>query len=187
MRMLTGIMRRVAAAVFVVALSVAPAAGPAFAQVAAAALSAEVENAAKAPGDTPVQRDARTAVAKAFYDSNGMQSRFAGDLAGIDLGKPVQTISVSAGTQMYQFIRDGAKYLGNFFSPSAQALPTCLGISGTGRTQVTATLPAATALLSTAAPIVDTWTTQGVSVQTEGGCAQVVVDNTTKTKATFVK
>lgn len=187
MRIISKTSSRVAALLLAAALSLAPAAGPAFAQVAAAALSAEVENAAKAPGDSPVQRDARTAVAKAFYDSTGMASRFAGDLAGIDLGKPVQTISVSAGTQMYQFIRDGAKYLGNFFSPSSQALPTCLGISGTGRTQVTATLPATTALLSTAAPIVDTWTTAGVSVQTAGGCAQVVVDNTAKTKATFVK
>jgi hypothetical protein len=187
MRIVSKISSRVAALLLAAALSLAPAAGPAFAQVAAAALSLEVENAAKAPGDTPVQRDARTAVAKAFYDSTGMASRFAGDLAGIDLGKPVQTISVSAGTQMYQFIRDGAKYLGNFFSPAAQAQPTCLGISGTGRTQVTASLPATTALLSTAAPIVDTWTTAGVSVQTEGGCAQVVVDNTAKTKATFVK
>lgn len=187
MRIFTKFARGVLTAAFAVALLAAPAAGPAFAQVAAAALSAEIENAAKAPGDTPAQRDARTAVAKAFYDSTGMSSRFAGDLAGIDLGKPVQMIPVSAGTQMYQFIREGAKYLGNFFSPSAQAQPTCLGISGTGRTQVTATMPAATALLSTAAPIVDTWTTQGVSVQTEGGCAQVVVDNNTKTKATFTR
>ncbi len=187
MRIFEKTTRRAAALLLAAALSLAPVAGPAFAQVAAAALSADVENAAKAPGDTPAQRDARTAVAKAFYDSTGMASRFAGDLAGIDLGKPVQMISVPAGTQMYQFIRDGAKYLGNFFSPSAQALPTCLGISGRDRTQVTAALPAATALQSTAAPIVDTWTTKGVSVQTEGGCAQVVVDNTVKTKATFVK
>lgn len=175
-------LRRIGAALLAAALLSAPALSSAMAEVsAAAALSA------KTPGDSQAQRDDRTAVAKDFYDSNGMAVRFADDLKGVDLSKPVEVVSFPAGTQWFQFIRDGAKYLGNFFSPSAQALPTCLGISGTGRTQVTATLVAGKGLQSIAAPIVDNWTVSGVSVQTEGGCAQVVVNNDTKTKATFVK
>lgn len=169
------------AALLAAALLAAPAAAPVLAQ------TAQQVAEAKAPGDTVSQRAARAAVAKGFYDANGMATRYAGDAKGIDFAKPVEVIAFPVGTQWYQFVRDGAKYLGNFFSPSAQALPTCLGISGTGRTQVTATLPAGAGLQSVAAPIVDTWTTPGVSVQTEGGCAQVVVNNDTKTRATFVK
>ena len=173
--------KRFAAALLAAALFAAPAAAPVLAQTAQQAAEA------KAPGDTPAQRDARAAVAKGFYDANGMATRYADDAKGINFAHPVEVISFPVGTQWYQFVRDGAKYLGNFFSPSAQALPTCLGISGTGRTQVTATLPAGAGLRSVAAPIVDTWTTAGVSVQTEGGCVQVVVNNDTKTRATFVK
>ncbi|HRQ83280.1 MAG TPA: polymorphic toxin type 46 domain-containing protein, partial [Azospirillaceae bacterium] len=121
------------------------------------------------------------------YDANGMATRYADDAKGIDFAKPLEVIAFPAGTQWYQFVRDGSKHLGAFFSPSPQALPTCLGISGTGRTQVTAALPAGAGLQSVAAPIADTWTTPGVSVQTAGGCAQVVVNNDTKTRATFVK
>lgn len=174
-------MKKAIAVLFAAAMLAAPLAAPVLAQ------TAEQVATAKAPGDSADQRDARIAVAKGFYDSNGMATRFNDDLKGIDLAKPVEVIAFSAGAQMYQFVRDGAKYLGNFFSPSAQALPTCLGISGTGRTQVTAALPAGQGLQSVAAPIVDTWTTPGVSVQTEGGCAQVVVNNDVKTKATLVK
>lgn len=173
--------KRFAVALLAAALLAAPVAAPVLAQ------TAEQVAAAKAPGDTPAQRDARAAVAKGFYDANGMATRFNDDLKGIDLAKPVAVIAFPVGTQWYQFVRDGSKYLGNFFSPSPQALPTCLGISGTGRTQVTASLPAGSGLQSVAAPIVDTWTTPGVSVQTAGGCDQVVVNNDTKTKATFVK
>lgn len=175
-------LRRIAAALFAVALFTAPVVAPALAQV-----TGEIEAAARLSGDTPAQRDARTAVAKNFYDSNSMGTRFTDDLKGIDLSQPVEVIGFPDGTQWFQFVRDGAKYLGNFFSPSAQVQPTCLGISGTGRVQVTATLPAGQGLQSIAAPIVDNWTTQGVSVQTEGGCTQVVVNNDTKTKATFTK
>lgn len=174
-------LKKVAAAFLAAALLAAPVAGSALAQ------TAEQTLAAKTPGDSPTQRDARAVVAKGFYDSNGMATRYADDAKGIDFAKPVEVVAFAAGTQMFQFVRDGAKYLGNFFSPSAQALPTCLGISGTGRTQVTASLPAGQGLQSVAAPIVDNWTTQGVPVQTEGGCTQVVVNNDTKTKATFVK
>lgn len=173
-------LRRGAALLFAAVLLAAPVAGH------AAPPSAAIQKAAAAPGDSPAQRDARAAVATAWYSDNGMPNRLAGDLPGIDLGKPVQVIDVPANAAMYQYIRNGAIYLGNFFSPSQAAQPDCLGISGTGRMQVRATLPANTALQSIAAPIVDTWTTQGVSVQTAGGCAQVVVNNTTKTKATFV-
>lgn len=173
--------KRFAVALLAAALLAAPVATPVLAQ------TAEQIAAAKAPGDTLAQRDARAAVAKGFYDANGMATRYADDAKGIDFAKPVAVIAFPVGTQWYQFVRDGAKYLGNFFSPSPQALPTCLGISGTGRTQVTASLPAGSGLQSVAAPIVDTWTTPGVSVQTAGGCDQVVVNNETKTRATFVK
>lgn len=176
------LLRTAAAALFAVALLAAPVAAPATAQV-----SADAETAAKAPGDTPLQRDARTAVAKNFYDSTGMGTRFADDLLGIDLSKPVEVIDFPAGTQWFQYVRETATHLGNFFSPSAQALPSCLGISGTGRKQATAVLPEGKGLQSTAAPIVDSWTTPGVSVQTPGGCTQVVVDNAAKMKATFAR
>ena len=53
-------------------------------------------------------------------------------------------------------------------------------ISGTGRAEYKAVLPAGQGLKSVAAPIVDSWTTPGTSVQTKGGCAQVVVPNTVK-------
>lgn len=179
MSLFTATLRRGAALLFAAALLAAPLASH------AAPPAAAIQQAAAAPGDTPAQRDARTAVATAWYGDNGMANRLAGDLPGIDLGKPVQVINVPANSVMYQYIRNGAAYLGNFFSPSLNAQPTCLGISGTGRVLARATLPANSALQSTAAPIIDTWTTQGVSVQTDGGCTQVVVNNVAKTSSTF--
>jgi len=62
--------------------------------------------------------------------------------------------------------------------------PDCLGISSAGRAEYKAVLPAGQGLKSVAAPIVDSWTTPGTSVQTAGGCAQVVVPNSVKAGVT---
>lgn len=170
----------------VVAAGMASVAGQASAEpVAAGRFNDRLEDLAKTPGDTAAQREARRNVATVYYATAGMMERFPGDLKGIDLGKPVALATVDGGAIMYQFVRNGGRYLGNFFSPIQAVEPTCLGISGAGRTQVPATMPRANALRSIAAPIVDTWTTQGVAVPTEGGCAQVVVDDDAKKAATF--
>lgn len=145
--------------------------------------TAEQVVAAKSAGTSADQLNARVVVASYFYASTDLTSaRYADDSKGIDFSKPLEMIDVAAGTTWYQYVRTGYDSIrfGNFFSPVVTATPDCLGISGTGRAEYKAVLPAGQGLKSVAAPIVDSWTTPGTSVQTKGGCAQVVVPNTVK-------
>ncbi|WP_247882773.1 polymorphic toxin type 46 domain-containing protein [Azospirillum sp. TSA2s] len=145
--------------------------------------TAEQVIAAKSAGTNADQLNARVVVASYFYASTDLTSaRYADDSKGIDFSKPLEVIDVAAGTSWYQYVRTGYDSIrfGNFFSPVATATPDCLGISGTGRAEYKAVLPAGQGLKSVAAPIVDSWTTPGTSVQTKGGCTQVVVPNTVK-------
>lgn len=142
---------------------------------------------AKAPGASADQLNARVVVASYFYASTDLTSaRYADDSKGIDFSKPLEVIDVAAGTGWYQYVRTGydSVRFGNFFSPVVTATPDCLGISGAGRAEYKAVLPAGQGLKSVAAPIVDSWTTPGTSVQTAGGCAQVVVPNSVKAGVT---
>jgi hypothetical protein len=136
---------------------------------------------AREPGETSGQRDARRAVAHYFYATQpGLAVRFDDDLKGIDLGQPVEVISLPAGAVLYQYVRQSTMRVGNFFSPTPDAVPDCLGISGTGRVLLTLALPTGQGLRSIAAPILDTWT-GSEPVATKGGCAQVVVGDAVKT------
>lgn len=149
--------------------------------------TAEQAAAAKAPGASADQLNARVVVASYFYASTDLTSaRYADDSKGIDFSKPLEVIEVAAGTGWYQYVRTGydSVRFGNFFSPVVTATPDCLGISGAGRAEYKAVLPAGQGLKSVAAPIVDSWTTPGTSVQTAGGCAQVVVPNSVKAGVT---
>lgn len=142
---------------------------------------------AKSPGSSADQLNARVVVASYFYASTDLTSaRYADDSKGIDFSKPLEVIDVAAGTSWYQFVRTGYDSIrfGNFFSPVATATPDCLGISGAGRAEYKAVLPAGQGLKSVAAPIVDNWSTPGTSVQTKGGCTQVVVPNSVKAGVT---
>nr|WP_295837890.1 polymorphic toxin type 46 domain-containing protein [uncultured Azospirillum sp.] len=149
--------------------------------------TAEQVIAAKSAGTKADQLNARVVVASYFYASTDLTSaRYTDDSKGIDFSKPLEVIDVAAGTTWYQYVRTGYDSIrfGNFFSPVVTATPDCLGISGTGRAEYKAVLPAGQGLKSVAAPIVDSWTTPGTSVQTKGGCAQVVVPNTVKAGVT---
>lgn len=143
--------------------------------------------AAKTAGSSADQLNARVVVASYFYASTDLTTaRYTDDSKGIDFSKPLEVIDVTAGTTWYQYVRTGYDSIrfGNFFSPVVTATPDCLGISGAGRAEYKAVLPAGQGLRSVAAPIVDSWTTPGTSVQTKGGCAQVVVPNTVKAGVT---
>lgn len=149
--------------------------------------TAEQVIAARTAGSSADQLNARVVVASYFYASTDLTSaRYADDSKGIDFSKPLEVIDVAAGTTWYQYVRTGYDSIrfGNFFSPVVTATPDCLGISGTGRAEYKAILPAGQGLKSVAAPIVDSWTTPGTSVQTKGGCAQVVVPNGIKAGVT---
>ncbi|MFP5515289.1 MAG: polymorphic toxin type 46 domain-containing protein [Alphaproteobacteria bacterium] len=138
---------------------------------------------AKAAGASADQLNARVVVASYFYASTDLTTaRYADDAKGIDFSKPLEVIDIAAGTTWFQYVRTGYDTVrfGNFFSPVVTATPDCLGISGTGRAGYKAVLPTGQGLKSVAAPIVDSWTTPGTSVQTKGGCAQVVVPNSVK-------
>ncbi|CAO3421515.1 polymorphic toxin type 46 domain-containing protein [Azospirillum endophyticum] len=145
--------------------------------------TAEQMEAAKAAGTTADQLNARVVVASYFYAATDLTSaRYADDSKGIDFSKPLEVIDVAEGTIWYQYVRTGYDSIrfGNFFSPVVTATPDCLGISGAGRAEYKAVLPAGQGLKSVAAPIIDSWSTPGTSVQTQGGCAQVVVPNSVK-------
>ena len=160
------------------------AAQPGIAQTAPTAEQAAV---AKATGSSADQLNARVVVASYFYASTDLTSaRYSDDSKGIDFSKPLEVIDIPAGTTWYQYVRTGYDTVrfGNFFSPVVTATPDCLGISGAGRAEYKAVLPSGQGLKSVAAPIVDNWTTPGTSVQTAGGCAQVVVPNSVKSGVT---
>lgn len=142
---------------------------------------------AKAAGTSADQLNARVVVASYFYASTDLTSaRYADDSKGIDFSKPLEVIDIPAGTVWFQYVRTGYDSIrfGNFFSPVVTATPDCLGISGAGRAEYKAVLPAGQGLKSIAAPIVDTWSTPGTSVQTQGGCTQVVIPNSVKAGVT---
>jgi len=149
--------------------------------------TAEQVAVAKAAGSSADQLNARVVVASYFYASTDLtSSRYGDDSKGIDFSKPLEVIAIPAGTTWFQYVRTGYDTVrfGNFFSPVVTATPDCLGISGTGRAEYKAVLPSGQGLQSVAAPIVDNWTTPGTSVQTKGGCAQVVVPNSVKAGVT---
>ncbi|CBS86764.1 polymorphic toxin type 46 domain-containing protein [Azospirillum lipoferum] len=155
--------------------------------IAQTAPTAEQVAVAKATGSSADQLNARVVVASYFYASTDLTSaRYADDSKGIDFSKPLEVIDIPAGTIWYQYVRTGYDTVrfGNFFSPVVTATPDCLGISGAGRAEYKAVLPSGQGLKSVAAPIVDNWTTPGTSVQTAGGCAQVVVPNSVKSGVT---
>lgn len=167
------------AATFALGLTMASAL-PGLAQTAP---TAQQVTAAKSAGSSAEQLNARVLVASYFYASTDLTSaRYADDSKGINFSKPLEVIDVPAGTTWYQFVRTGYDSIrfGNFFSPVVTATPDCLGISGAGRAEYKAILPTGQGLKSVAAPIVDNWSTPGTSVQTKGGCTQVVVPNSVK-------
>ncbi|ALG71258.1 hypothetical protein VY88_02255 [Azospirillum thiophilum] len=142
---------------------------------------------AKANGARADQLNARVVVASYFYASTDLTSaRYGDDSKGIDFSKPLEVIDIPAGTAWFQYVRTGYDSIrfGNFFSPVVTATPDCLGISGAGRAEYKAVLPAGQGLKSIAAPIVDSWSTPGTSVQTQGGCTQVVIPNSVKAGVT---
>ena len=149
--------------------------------------TAEQVAVARAAGTSADQLNARVVVASYFYASTDLTSaRYADDSRGIDFSKPLEVIDIPAGATWFQYVRSGYDTIrfGNFFSPVVTATPDCLGISGAGRAEYKAVLPSGQGLKSVAAPIVDNWTTPGISVQTAGGCVQVVVPNSVKAGVT---
>jgi RHS repeat-associated protein len=109
-----------------------------------------------------------------FYREAGFPASRAWDhMRGIDFSHPVERELLPKGKTLAQHkMGDG---LGNYFAEPG-TLPTNLGISPAGRIETTLTSTrAATALKSTAASVLDTWTVKGSPYVTNGGATQFFV------------
>ncbi|WP_245608424.1 hypothetical protein [Shewanella waksmanii] len=71
-------------------------------------------------------------------------------------------------------------YPGNWFDPLSSQSPDELGISGEGRTLKSFKVVEGTGLMSTAKPVVDTWTVPGKALVTNGGGIQLLVNDSVK-------
>jgi hypothetical protein len=97
----------------------------------------------------------------------------------VDLSKPVEVINFPPPEQMTQYVKSHG-FPGNWFDPQGNQTPDALGLSGEGRTLTSFKMPSSQGLLSHSKPIVDNWTSPGVSVSTTGGGKQLLVNDETK-------
>jgi hypothetical protein len=122
-----------------------------------------------------LQAGRRQVAAKVYEEAGFSPERAAGHLDGIDFNHPVTLETLPQGKVFEQQMLGGNK--GNYFTEVGTA-PETVGINPAGRVPgaFTPTEPIQ-ALRSTAAPIVDTWTTPGQPYQTMGGGTQLFVPN----------
>ncbi len=106
-----------------------------------------------------------------FYRRQGWSdAKIADHLQGIDFSKPVSATVIPKGATVGQWQVPG-RPVGNYFAQPGTA-PTNLGISGAGKVETVFTVPRSqSALRSTAAPVLDTWSGP-LPVQTAGGATQ---------------
>ena len=119
---------------------------------------------------------ARYDTAYNFYTQAGFSiDRALGHLDGIDFSQPVSATELMPGSNYVQHVLNGN--VGNYFAPIGTSADA-IGVNPTGRITglYTPTQPTA-ALRSSAAEIIDTWTTPGHSYATTGGGAQFFVPN----------
>jgi len=141
---------------------------------------------AKEQGNTNEHRQARKAVAKHFYETiPGLgPERFRQDIKGIDLSQPVEIVHFPPPDTMSQYVRKNSNKVGSFFDPVGGQSANSLGLSNKGRELKNFKTPNGMGLKSTAAPIVDNWTTPGSEISTEGGGSQIVVGSDMRDKFT---
>jgi len=139
---------------------------------------------AKTPGQTPEQRAAREKVAADFYINRTSlgPKRLGDEIQGIDLNHPVEVVSFPPPDSAQQYSRKGAKGPGNFFDPIGGQSADSMGLNGNPAIRESNTFKTSKGegLLSTAAPIDDTWTDPVKPMRTSGGGKQLVVDNATR-------
>lgn len=126
---------------------------------------------------------ARQRTAADFYKSQGFaENRIPGHLDGIDFTKPVEVVRLDQGTPLTQYQAPGGSQ-GNYYAPKGTPASE-LGISPNGVNPATGEIipktsgnyvvgnDGVTVLRSTAAPVKDTWSVPGQSIQTDGGGTQ---------------
>lgn len=143
---------------------------------------------AKSEGISSEHIHARTKLSRHFLKSNGFtESQIANAIGdedagiegGVDLSKPVEVINFPPPEQMTQYVKSHG-FPGNWFDPQGNQTPDALGLSDEGRTLTSFKMPSSQGLLSHSKPIVDNWTSPGVSVSTTGGGKQLLVNDETK-------
>ncbi len=109
-----------------------------------------------------------------FYANAGFSAdRSAGHLAGIAFTQPVTLTELTPGTNYLQYPMNGK--MGNYFTTVGTPAET-IGINPAGRVPTLYTpTTAVTALRSTAADIIDTWTVPSQPYMTKGGGIQYFV------------
>ncbi len=123
-------------------------------------------------GPTETQlREQRFDTAKDYYQKTGWpEDQITRHLKGIDLSKDVSVETLKKGTEVTQWV-DPSRGVGNYFAPDG-TMPDQLGINSTGRILQKFVVTEDTQILqSTAAPIVDTWSS-ATPVATGGGGLQ---------------
>lgn len=129
------------------------------------------------------QFEARQQTATDFYRSQGYKPNQIPDhLNGIDFTKPVEVVNLPSGTKLTQYQAPGGRQ-GNYYAPRGTPAEE-LGIAPNATDRATgAVVPkvandytvgpgGARVLRSTAAPVRDTWSVKGQSIQTQGGGTQ---------------
>lgn len=140
---------------------------------------------AKSEGSTPAHIAAREKVARIYLKENEFSETQIADAlgsadgsrsGGVDLTKPLSVISFPPPEKMTQYVMPHA-FPGNWFDPKGNQTPDALGISAKGRTKADFLMPKGTGLSSHSKPIIDTWTTPGNSVSTNGGGIQLFIND----------
>lgn len=145
-------------------------------------------NLAKSTGSSLEQIEARRNVTLDYMSKNGFSEDQIFDAlgspdgtkeGGFDLTKPVEVINFPPPDSMTQYVAQHG-YPGNWFDPLSSQSPDELGISGEGRTLKSFKVVEGTGLMSTAKPVVDTWTVPGKALVTNGGGIQLLVNDSVK-------
>lgn len=136
---------------------------------------ANVTESQTARASSQFDRLARYDKAYSFYSETGFSAeRTLGHLQGIDFVQPVSVVRLE-NSNYVQYVANGR--IGNYFAP-VDTPATMLGINPAGRTPILfAPTQPVTALQSTAARIVDTWTVPGTPFNAAGGGTQFFVPN----------
>jgi hypothetical protein len=124
-------------------------------------------------------RASREAVAMEYFTKEmGLPENDARKLLnGIDLDKAVEIVDVPPPDEMVQLVRKSHGNPGNWFNPDPAQSADMVGLNGDPaiRELKTFKTPAGKALKSTAAPVIDNWTSKADAVFTKGGGVQMTV------------
>jgi hypothetical protein len=142
----------------------------------AATIRSNVAESAAARSSSNFEQLPRFETAYSTYRDAGYSAdRALSHISGIDRTQPVTRVTLPEGGAYVQHVQDGR--VGNYFAlPGTPA--EMLGINPASRVPTTfSTAQPTSALQSTAAPIVDTWTVPDTSFNAQGGGTQFFVPN----------